>query len=530
MLEDISPLENLSSLGLNLHVLNNALLPSLIGLENIDAGSIIDINIYDNPMLSECDVQSICDYLVSPNGTVNIHDNATGCSSQQEVEDVCSDNCLPEGIEFLTQWDIDNFQSNYPDCNEILGNVTIGEQWYSSNISNLDGLSILTGIGGYLDVRLNDYLISLNGLSNLSTVGGLISIFNNDGLTDLSGLEQITTVNENLYITYNDALTSLTGLENLTFVGGDLTFRENTVLPNLDGLENLNSVGGALEIRINAMLESMCGLNGINSIGDYLWIVNNPVLPSLEGLEGISSIPGYLDINYNPDLLDLTGLDNLSSISGYLYIRDNDNMINLTGLDNLNSIGEHMEFRNNDALENLTALQSLTSIGAEFRVWDNDILTSLSGLDNVEANSISDLYINDNALLSVCDIESVCNYLIAPNGAIYIHNNASGCADQEEVEDACFNDISEFGTLDYFSITPNPVSTLAQIRFIVNERGNVICDLYEVSGVCVKHCFSVQKTPGEHNLEIDMGDLPKGVYICVLKTTGGVFTEKVVKL
>jgi hypothetical protein len=39
--------------------------------------------------LSECDVQSICDYLAAQNGTITIEDNATGCNSPEEVLDSC---------------------------------------------------------------------------------------------------------------------------------------------------------------------------------------------------------------------------------------------------------------------------------------------------------------------------------------------------------------------------------------------------------------------------------------------------------
>ncbi len=367
------------------------------------------------------------------------------------MEDDCEDNCLPEGIEFLTQSDIDNFQTTYPNCTEILGDVTIGEQWYSSNITNLDGLNVLTGIGGYLDIRLNDNLASLSGLSNLTFVGGLISVFNNDALTDLTGLDQITYVNGNLYITYNDALTSLTGLENLTSIDSEFTIGENTVLPRLDGLESLNSVGSAMQIGANTMLNSIEGLSGLTSIGDYLYIIGNSELTSLEGLEGLTSIPGYLRISFNPTLSDLTGLDNLTSINGYLYIMHNDNLI------------------------------------------------SLAGLDNIEANSISDLYINDNASLSVCDIESVCDYLAAPNGAIYITNNATGCANQEEVEDECFIGVPEMNSMDHFSISPNPVSGSANILLVLREHGLMNCDLFEVSGVRIKQLINEEKPLVQHS-------------------------------
>jgi hypothetical protein len=54
--------------------------------------------------------------------------------------------CLPEGITFTTQGQIDDFQSNYPGCTEIMGTVLIE----GNNITNLDGLNGISIIGGYL--------------------------------------------------------------------------------------------------------------------------------------------------------------------------------------------------------------------------------------------------------------------------------------------------------------------------------------------------------------------------------------------
>ena len=537
LLTDLFPNNNLTFVGEYLYIINNALLTNLSGLENIDLSSINELGIYDNPMLSECDAQSICDYLVSPNGTINIHDNASGCNSQTEVEDDCEDNCLPEGIEFETQSSIDNFQSNYPGCTEIEGDVTIGKFMISSNITNLDGLNVITAIGGYLDIRLNDNLINLNGLSNLTTVGGLVSIFNNNALTDLSGLDLLTNVGENLYISYNDALTNLAGLESLLFLGGDLDIRENGSLQSLIGLNSLTTIEGSLEIRANMSLTSLSELSGLISVGNHLWIGGNDILVSLTGLEGISTLEGHLLINYNYGLLELTGLNNLTSIRGYLELRDNYVLPNLEGLDNLVSIGGYMEMRNNDALESITALNGLTSIGAEFRVSDNDLLTSLSGLENIEAASISDLYIHDNVVLTSCDIESVCNYLADPNGAIYINNNAIGCYDQEEVEEACFASVEEIGLNEHFSISPNPALGTTHLRYTIYEQaclparqGFTIFELFHISGIKIKTILNEVKTPGTYELEVDLNDLPPGVYFCTLKTNEGMLTRKIIKL
>ena len=54
--------------------------------------------------------------------------------------------CLPEGITFTTQAQVDSFQINYPGCTEIMGTVVIE----GPSINNLDGLNVLTAVGGFL--------------------------------------------------------------------------------------------------------------------------------------------------------------------------------------------------------------------------------------------------------------------------------------------------------------------------------------------------------------------------------------------
>ena len=77
--------------------------------------------------------------------------------------------CLPEGITFTTQSQIDNFQTNYPGCTEIEGNVTIKSQF---DITNLNGLNLLTAIGGNLTLDSNNTLTSLSRLEELTSIGG----------------------------------------------------------------------------------------------------------------------------------------------------------------------------------------------------------------------------------------------------------------------------------------------------------------------------------------------------------------------
>jgi len=85
----LSGMHSLTTIGGKLFIVDNPPLESLSGLENIQAGSISQLEIWDNPNLYECAVQSICDYLASPNGTINISNNASGCNSPEEVIQAC---------------------------------------------------------------------------------------------------------------------------------------------------------------------------------------------------------------------------------------------------------------------------------------------------------------------------------------------------------------------------------------------------------------------------------------------------------
>ena len=342
----------------DLSITENMNLTNISGLDNIYPGSINDLNIVDNASLSVCDITSICEYLGSPGGAVNIQNNAPGCNSPEEVEVNCTYHCLPEGISFSTQAEIDSFQVNYPNCVEIEGNATI----QGDNITNLNGLSVLISIGG------------------------------------------------NLKISNNDSLSGLTGLNNLSFIGGNLEIYHNHALTSLSGLENLNTISSMFRIESCYVLSTTAGLDSLSSIG------------------------GNVKIYHNDSLLSLEGLSNLTSIGGYLKIS------------------------NNDVLSVLSGLDSVTSIGGSLWILNHIALISLAGIDNIDTASINELRILNNDSLSICNVQSVCDYLTSANASIVILYNATGCSNQEEVEEACFTFIEEISVKNKFTISPNPLN------------------------------------------------------------------------
>jgi len=163
---------------------------------------------------------------------------------------VLSQSCLPEGITFTTQSQIDSFQILYPNCTEIEGNVTIRGE----DIVNLNGLNLLTSIEGNLKIG-HYYIIWMSYACDGTS------------LCDLSGLDNLSSIGGDLRIYCNQFLVSLTGLENLTSIGNDLIiggysvepigFFGNTSLIDLSALYNLTNVGNYIKIMANDALLSL---------------------------------------------------------------------------------------------------------------------------------------------------------------------------------------------------------------------------------------------------------------------------------
>jgi len=288
----------------------NPSLVTLSGLDNLDAGTIGNIKIRHNSSLSTCHVQSICDYILAPNGTISIHDNAPGCNSQQEVEEACEDSCLPDGITFTTQEEIDNFETNYPGCIEIEGDVAIS----GNDIDDLSGLEILIAIGGDLNISSNDLLNNLSGLDSITSIGGNLEIISNPVLSELTGLDNITSIGGNLEIVDNEVITSLYGLESIESESiVDLNITGNSALSECDIwniCQYLNNSSGTVVIENNA---PEC--NSIEEVEEHCLIG----IEEFASKEGLNIYPNPLGsdviISYNLEhssfvilkILDLSG-------------------------------------------------------------------------------------------------------------------------------------------------------------------------------------------------------------------------------
>lgn len=316
-----------------------------------------------------------------------------------------SQSCLPDGIRFTTQEEIDNFRINHPNCTEIEGDVEIT----LSSISNLDSLYVIASIGGNLELNKNSSLTSISGLSNLTTVEGRINLWENN-LTDLTGLNSLETIGKGLAITNMASLTSLSGLDNLT------------------------SIGSGLQITMNFELESLSGLENLISVGE-----------------------------------------------SSLIIRENTKLIDITGI------------------------------------------------ENIEAGTIDLLQIKYNSVLAECDVQSVCDYLAAPNGTVDINDNAAGCASQTEVEEACGTSVNEMFVANKVDTQPNPFYSTTTLTYTLKQPSTVLLSIFNQLGQLV-YQHSEEQQQGEQQLQWDASKQTEGLYFYRLEVGDAIANGKIVKV
>jgi hypothetical protein len=430
-----------------------------------------------------------------------------------------SQSCLPDGIKFTSQAQIDNFQSNYPGCTRIEGDVIIGSE-AATNITNLNGLNVLTYIGGSLSIGGNPNLLNFSGLDNLIFIGGdlktyyqgVYALYWNESLQSFAGLESLDTIGGNLSIAYNPKLDDLTALSGIESFNKYLSIFDNDSLINLAGLEFIDSLD-FLQITLNSSLINLAGLDSLSFVNNMVSISENNSLASLSGLEKLSFIGDDLSVSSNPVLADLDGLTALSSVGGDLRILSNSSLLSLSGLNNLATVGGEFWIYGNPELISLMGSGNLVSIGSNLRIGENNSLTSLKGLDNITTCNLDYLSILGNDLLSVCEVHCICDYLIHGTGFFTIDKNATGCNSSDEVLEKCLYGTEEISLPGQIcKVFPNPGSKAINFSISIEESSDVRIEIINSKGEIVQILLDEKMQEGYYNLRYSIADMQDGIY------------------
>lgn len=393
--------------------------------------------------------------------------------------------CLPEGITFTSQAQLDAFPANYPGCTVIEGTVLI-EESVSGDITRLNGLAQVTAIGQYLEIRTNN------------------------ALTDLQGLESITSIGGRLNIASNNTLSSLTGLENLSSIGASLGISSNHSLDNLDALAGLHSIPGDLSISLNEHLTGLRGLDSVASVGGHLIIRSNHLLKNLTGLGAVTSVGKVLQIDNNRTLTSLEGLDSLTFVGEDLIIDNNPSLTSLRGLNSVRQVGRYLQIVNNTLLLNLNGLNALHAVNGLVQIYNNPSLISLSGIDSIEHTGILDLALIANPKLADCAVRSICDYLSSTVNLASISDNEEFCNSREVILRDCARDgVTIISTLNKILFFPNPTSDYVEVKGAGLTNAG-----FRVTDSMGRLIFSGRL----ENNQIDLSNLTAGIYFIKLTT------------
>lgn len=423
-------------------------------------------------------------------------------------------NCLPEGITFSTQADIDNFAINHPGCTEIGGDVLI-EPAVDEVITDLLGLAPIAEIHGDLSIRSIPTLVDLGGLDNLTFISGSFNLSRLDALNSIHALASLTEVRQDINFLILPRLTSLDGLHNLNdikgnldlrimerlnkitalsgqdAIAGNLRFDRLTALDNLTGLDDIRTIGGDLLLlqmpifHLNSLsnltqvgvslslvsLENLTNIEGLSAltiINGGLRIQDAPVLASLEGLHKVQLVGNSLSVTELPVLQDLQGLRSLQEVAFHCTISSNNSLVNLRGLDQLMSTGFSLNITNNQQLIDCAGLEQLTTIGLDLNIFSNANLFAINSMNNV--NRIDgDVRIETNEslvnLLGLGQLEQIGDVMTIANNPVLVRtdglNRLRIVGDLRIIQNAMLNSIAGFGVLELVSgildINDNPL-------------------------------------------------------------------------
>lgn len=301
-LTSLNGLNNITTIGEDLHLEENNQLTNLEGLGNLNSIGSLDLSFNDalinlDGLSSNLSVRE--GILLQHNTAITNLDGLIGITSLDYIS-INGQSSLTniEGLRNLTSvrriWiEANTLLTNLDGLRNINSMIDKLKIWQNHALANVNGLSNIISIGEYgMSFYYNSSLTNLDGLSNIISVGGELTINGNGALTNLEGLNSLESVSGTLFVSQCESLANINALSNLNTVGGDLKISANWLISNLDGLNNITSVGGDLKVESNISLNNFCGLY--------------PLLNS-NGLTGTFNLTGNLSNPTQQDILDDCG-------------------------------------------------------------------------------------------------------------------------------------------------------------------------------------------------------------------------------
>jgi hypothetical protein len=77
-------------------------------------------------------------------------------------------------------------------------------------------------------------------------------------------------------------------------------------------------------------------------------------------------------------------------------------------------------------------------------------------------------------------------------------------------------------------VSPNPARGSTRVEYNLGASGAVNVELFDLLGRRVRQVAEASQSAGSHAIQVDVSDLPSGIYLCRLQADGGVSTSKLI--
>lgn len=190
-------------------------------------------------------------------------------------------------------------------------------------------------------------------------------------------------------------------------------------------------------------------------------------------------------LKYNDTLLEFKGIESKSSASSWLtYLNTNDNQIDWGGYD----VSKHLKpLRNNDEVITLKFIAKQPQ-----STWDESPLWT------------TNKFAGDNFCK---DLE-----ITPTNGVVQVYKMVNG----------------QLTDVNGMIVFPNPTEDFTTIKFEVKEYGPVRLSVYGINGSEYKVIVNDKMPEGNYQYSTNLGYLPAGVYVAVLKRSDVLLTSKII--
>jgi len=377
--------------------------------------------------------------------------------------------CQDCGFPIVFIDDSDGFDHYFKDqkmCDTLNYPITI------ENVSDLTKMNFLKKINHDLSISFTrqgfNELIGLDSLEEAHDIeirGFLLS-----DLKRINILQSLKKANSIKIIGHNNLLSvgEIPLIDSLRF----FQLSGNQSISTIDFLPNLVKCNSFI-ITLNDNLESIEIEENLNDVIEFT-VSSNESLEEITLPKTTFKNRGRITLRNLPSLLKINSQKNRSKYLYDLFFSELPNLQSFDGLNLLSKVERYFAFGDCSLIENIGQYENLDTIGL-FGVWNNNNLDNLEGVSGVKYLSDS-LYIKSNPKLSMCDIESFCDFIDRnPIGTI-VCDNKQNCNTGEEILQSCIATNTEniLNRNNFITVKPNPVYDLLECHLSDNYIGENI--------------------------------------------------------